>query len=260
MLTRNETYHRACLASEKICDDAYRAANQLSAEAITSADAKLRQTHFSTEAQSRPRRPPMLPPAMQEQRWLPRLSNDTAIALAAIQRHFANRSLAAAIPTPTTRSLSSDPEGLYAPQPAEAPIGRVVEIAYNGIKRQVRVDANGRVVVESPVSDDGWSRRGTFAGDAEAFTAAKLPVLLPRKSQTRKSHRRHRLSRHRRSSGLSLSRNRLRRGCSPISPRHWREPKASSDEPNGLTNEQWCRSSLCGCRACGHLPAGVPPR
>ena len=67
----------------------------------------------------------------------------------------------------------ADPEGPYAPQPAEAPIGRVVEIAYNGIKRQVRVDANGRVVAESPVSNDGWSRRGTFTGDTEAFMAAK---------------------------------------------------------------------------------------
>ena len=69
--------------------------------------------------------------------------------------------------------MVADPEGLYAPQPAEAPIGRIVEIAYNGIKRAVRVDANGRVVAESPVSDDGWSRRGTFTGDAEAFLAAK---------------------------------------------------------------------------------------
>jgi len=67
----------------------------------------------------------------------------------------------------------ADPEGLYAPQPTEAPIGRVVEIAYNGIKRQVRVDANGRVVAESPVGDDGWSNRGTFVGAAEAFMAAK---------------------------------------------------------------------------------------
>jgi hypothetical protein len=32
----------------------------------------------------------------------------------------------------------ADPEGLYAPQPPEPPIGRVVEINSNGIKRQVR--------------------------------------------------------------------------------------------------------------------------
>ena len=43
----------------------------------------------------------------------------------------------------------------------------------NGIKHQVRVDANGRVVAENPVADDGWSTRGTFVGDAEAFMAAK---------------------------------------------------------------------------------------
>ena len=52
-------------------------------------------------------------------------------------------------------------------------IGRVVEIAYNGIKPQVRVGADGRVVAESPIADDGWSRRRTFADDAEAFMAAK---------------------------------------------------------------------------------------
>ena len=75
--------------------------------------------------------------------------------------------------------MVADPEGLYAPQPGEAAskgvrgIGHVVEIAYNGIKRLVRVDARGRVVAESPIADDGWSRRGTFAGDAEAFMAAK---------------------------------------------------------------------------------------
>ena len=75
--------------------------------------------------------------------------------------------------------MVADPEGLYAPHPDEGAsngvrgIGRVVEIAYNGIKRQVRVDGNGRVVAESLVSDDGWSRRGTFTGDAEAFIAPK---------------------------------------------------------------------------------------
>ena len=67
----------------------------------------------------------------------------------------------------------ADPEGLYAPQPTEAPIGRVVEIAYNGIKRQVRVDANGRVVAENPVADDGWSTRGTFTGDAAGQEAGR---------------------------------------------------------------------------------------
>ena len=49
----------------------------------------------------------------------------------------------------------------------------MVAIDYNGIKRLVRVDARSRVVAESPIADDGWSRRGTFAGDPEAFMAAK---------------------------------------------------------------------------------------
>ena len=56
----------------------------------------------------------------------------------------------------------ADAERRFAPVAVEALIGEVVEIAYNGIKRQVRVDPNGRVVAENPVSDDGWSRRGTF--------------------------------------------------------------------------------------------------
>jgi hypothetical protein len=103
--------------------------------------------------------------------------------LAAIQRHFGQQVTSHGSPD-AGHALAfvetvADPEGLYAPQPGEAAsngvrgIGRVGEIAYNGIKRQVRVDANGRVVAESPIADDGWSRRGTFAGDAEAFMAAK---------------------------------------------------------------------------------------
>ena len=40
------------MASEKIRDDAYRAADQLSADAITDADAKLRQARFSDEAKA----------------------------------------------------------------------------------------------------------------------------------------------------------------------------------------------------------------
>ena len=42
MLTRNEAYHRARLVSEKILDDAYRAADQLVVDATTDADVKLR--------------------------------------------------------------------------------------------------------------------------------------------------------------------------------------------------------------------------
>ena len=97
--------------------------------------------------------------------------------LAAIQRHFGQHVMSRGNPE-ADHALAfvetvADFEGLYTPQPAEAPIGRVVEIAYNGIKRLVRVDAKGHVVAESSVFDDGWSTRGTFAGDAEAFMAAK---------------------------------------------------------------------------------------
>jgi hypothetical protein len=98
--------------------------------------------------------------------------------LAAIQRHFGQQIGRRGDPD-ADHALAFvetvvDPEGLYAPQPAETPIGRVVEIGYNGIKRQVRVDANGRVVAESPVSNDGWSTRGTFAGHGEAFMGPAL--------------------------------------------------------------------------------------
>jgi hypothetical protein len=68
----------------------------------------------------------------------------------------------------------ADLEGLFVPVAVEAPVREVVAIDYNGIKRLVRiVDARGRVVAENQVADDGWSSRGTFAGDTEAFLAAK---------------------------------------------------------------------------------------
>jgi hypothetical protein len=97
--------------------------------------------------------------------------------MAAIQRHFGQQVTSRGNPdaghAQAFVETVADPEGLFAPQPVDPPIGRVVEIAYNGIKRQVRVDARGRVVAENSVADDGWSRCGTFTGDAEAFLAAK---------------------------------------------------------------------------------------
>jgi hypothetical protein len=85
--------------------------------------------------------------------------------LAAVQRHFGQQIARRGDPD-ADHALAfvetvADPERLFAPFLQEPPIGRVVEIAYNEIKRQVRVDANGRVVAESPVADDGWSNRGT---------------------------------------------------------------------------------------------------
>jgi len=181
MPTRNDAYRRACLASEKIRDDAYRAADQLSADAITDADAKLRQARFSAEARaardatycaSGDARAAAYAEAEQQHRD----------RLAAIERHFGQQISRRGDPD-ADHALAfvetvADPEGLYRPQPVEAPIGRMVEIAYNGIKRQVRVDANGRVVAENPIADDGWSNRGTFSGDAEAFLAQSAGVGL----------------------------------------------------------------------------------
>jgi hypothetical protein len=95
--------------------------------------------------------------------------------LAAIQRYFGQQVVSRGNPD-AGHALAfvetvADPEGLYAPQPAEAAwngvrgISQVFEIAYNGIKREVRVDANGHVVAESP-EDPTTDGRG----------AANLPV------------------------------------------------------------------------------------
>ena len=74
----------------------------------------------------------------------------------------------------------ADPDRLFASVAVEPPIGRVLTTAYNGIKRQIRVDANGRVAgYAEPVSGDGWSHRGTFTGDAEVFMAAKRAAVSP---------------------------------------------------------------------------------
>ena len=78
----------------------------------------------------------------------------------------------------------ADPEGQFAPVPVEAPIGAVVAIDYNGIKRLVRVDARGRVVAESPIADDGWSRRGTFAGGDSALQLHEARPSLGAPSRT----------------------------------------------------------------------------
>jgi len=80
-------------------------ADQLSADAITDADAKLRQERFSAKA-NRDR-------------------------LAAIQRHFGQQVMSRGDPD-ADHALAfvetvADPEGLHTPQPPEPPIGRVVE-------------------------------------------------------------------------------------------------------------------------------------
>lgn len=67
-----------------------------------------------------------------------------------------------------------DPAKLWAPGASmPLPIGEITTIEFAGTKQQRRVDGRGRAVPESPVADDGWSNRPTFAADAEAFLAAK---------------------------------------------------------------------------------------
>jgi hypothetical protein len=67
-----------------------------------------------------------------------------------------------------------DPDGQWLTVAAQ-PIGEVTEINHNGVTQRRRV-LNGRVV-DGPDARDGWSNRGTFSGDAEAFTAAKRAAV-----------------------------------------------------------------------------------
>jgi len=105
-------------------------ADQLSADAITDADAKLRQERFSAKAKAvreatyaaaSDTRAGMIAEA--EQRHRDRL--------AAIQRHFGQQVMSRGDPD-ADHALAfvetvADPEGLHTPQPPEPPIGRVVE-------------------------------------------------------------------------------------------------------------------------------------
>jgi len=166
-----------------------RPADQLVVDATTDADAKLRKAGFPTGAKAArdeayavasDARAEMVAEAEQQHRD----------PLAAIQRHFGQQVTSHGDPD-ADHALAfvetvADPERLYTPQPGEAAsngvrgIGRVVEIAYTGIKRQVRVDTNGRVTGYAERQEgDGWSTRGTFAGDAEAFIAAKRAGIAP---------------------------------------------------------------------------------
>jgi len=67
------------LASEKIREDAYRAAAQLVVDATADADTKLRQARFSVEARA-VRDAAYAAAATPEPPPTPKLSNDTAIA------------------------------------------------------------------------------------------------------------------------------------------------------------------------------------
>src|SRR6516165_25196 len=64
------------------------------------------------------------------------------------------------------------------------PIGEITTVEFAGIKHHRR-RANERIVPENLTADDGWSHRGTFAGDAAAFMAAKragVGVIDPAKT------------------------------------------------------------------------------
>jgi hypothetical protein len=65
-----------------------------------------------------------------------------------------------------------DPDGQWLTVAAQ-PIGEVIEINHNGVTLRRRV-LKGRVV-DWPDARDGWSNRGTFSGDTEAFLAAENP-------------------------------------------------------------------------------------
>jgi hypothetical protein len=178
-MAQDEAYTAARLASEELLRRDIQAVDAIAGATIASADAAWRKRNCGAAekdaayAMAADNRATAYAEAEQQHRD----------RLAAIQRRFGQQVTSRGNPDASHSAdfveMVAGPEGLYAPQPDEAAsngvrgIGRVVEIAYNGIKRQVRVDANGRVVAESPIADDGWSRRGTFTGDAKAFMAAK---------------------------------------------------------------------------------------
>jgi hypothetical protein len=69
--------------------------------------------------------------------------------LAAVQRYFGQQMARRGNPD-ADHALAfvetvADPEGLFAPSTVAPAIGEVRTINYNGIRRVVRVDANGRV-------------------------------------------------------------------------------------------------------------------
>ena len=101
MLTRNEAYLRARVASEQILADTLQAADQLSADAKTDADAKLRQARFSAEARA-DRDAAYSAAADARAAAMPKPSNGTTTAWRRYSAISDNRWRAAAIPTPTT--------------------------------------------------------------------------------------------------------------------------------------------------------------
>jgi hypothetical protein len=181
MTTKNEAYTAARIASEGILDDARRAADQLSVDVIEDAEVRFRARQLGVAAKNvayalaGDARSAAY--ATAEQRHRDRR--------AAVQRHFGVQIDARGDPDADHAVAFvenvADPEGLFAPVAVEALIGQVVETAYNGIRRQIRIDALGRVVSHGDKQEtgDGWSNRGTFTGGAEAFMAAKRAAVMP---------------------------------------------------------------------------------
>jgi hypothetical protein len=81
--------------------------------------------------------------------------------MAAIQRHFGEQITSRGDPDADHALMfvaEHDPERQFGRPPQELEVAQVVEINYNGMKREVRLDANGRVVAGKLVAD-GSSRR-----------------------------------------------------------------------------------------------------
>jgi hypothetical protein len=97
--------------------------------------------------------------------------------MAAVHRHFGQQITSRSNPDAdhaVAFVAKHDPEGQFAPAAVDPPIGRLVEINYNGIKRTIRIDGNGRGrELGEAIRCDGWSNRRTFTSDAEALVAAK---------------------------------------------------------------------------------------
>lgn len=178
----DDAYHRARLASERLRDSDLRAADHLARVFQDKGDADSTAGKITAG----------------ERNTLQAAAGDTRAALqrecaqwhadrmAAIQVHFGQKPIRHGDPQ-TEAALrfvaEIDPDGEHRAPPVEPPIGTMATINHNGIKQYRRVH-NGHVVAESPVVNDGWSTRKTFApADPDEFIAAKRAGITGREEK-----------------------------------------------------------------------------
>ena len=173
-MRRNRMYLAAKRESERLLTDAYLAADKQAADTIEAAHAK----HLSGEIDHPAKLDVYANASDTRAASYAQAEREHYDRLAAIQRHFSQQVVSRGNPDAPAAldfvATVADPEGLYAPVPAPAPVGELTIVDFNGIRRQVIVDGSGRVIAENPVADDGWSSRQTFTpADPDEFVAAK---------------------------------------------------------------------------------------